>query len=250
MSILYSGKSDGLVSLDQMKQLPPAQVLGPRHNPQPFHIFIDNVIDGLQDRGYEITESEFSLTDENNKFFGAVKIDHSDLGYSEDHSYIIGLRGSHDQTFGRGLACGTQVMVCSNLCFSGSDGQWSTKQTLNIGYRTELRLDRIFDRLPMINNKTEKLFDKLKQTEITIETGDHYLAQMAYDNVINGRELSKAVREWRDPSFDDHKKYGQSLWQLFNGCTEAIKPTGKRANNVMVKDKSIRIFDQFQRLAA
>ena len=65
MSILYSGKSDGLVSLDQMRQLPPAQVLGPRHNPQPFHIFIDNVIDGLQDRGYEITESEFSLTDEN-----------------------------------------------------------------------------------------------------------------------------------------------------------------------------------------
>ena len=83
MSILYSGKSDGLVSLDQMRQLPAAQVLGPRHNPQPFHVFIDSVYDGLQDRGYEITESEFSLTDENNKFFGAVRVDHDDLKYSK-----------------------------------------------------------------------------------------------------------------------------------------------------------------------
>ena len=52
-------------------------------------------------------------------------------GVPGDYNTVIGLRNSHDKVISAGVACGSGVFVCDNLCFSG-EVKLARKHTANI----------------------------------------------------------------------------------------------------------------------
>ena len=160
MTLLFSKANS---SLEQIRALPVANVLGARHNPAPFSDFIDGAISRLENRGFSIVDEEWELTEKNQRFFGVLKITNDELIKNNDLSFLVGLRGAHDQTFGRGITIGNMVQVCSNISyFSGDLGSDSTKQTTFISTRIYPMLDRVIDNLPNVIDSTNTFFNGLK----------------------------------------------------------------------------------------
>ena len=108
--------------------------LGRYRNPVPFGPFADLVANRLERVGFAIDAEEYAVDHDGNRLFGLLEVSPIEGEYisAKEWALQVGLRGSHDQSVPRALTLGSRVLVCSNLCFHGDLGVFSTRQTLNV----------------------------------------------------------------------------------------------------------------------
>ena len=85
---------------------------------RPFHHrdIISVIKQGIQGVGMDIVASDYVLANEGKKMFGTFDLSAGD----SEMCYSVGFRNSLDKSMSIGLAAGSRVFVCSNLCFEGS----------------------------------------------------------------------------------------------------------------------------------
>jgi hypothetical protein len=251
--LLYS--QSNITRNDLSNMVTPAPI-GARHHPVPFGSYVDSVEHSLKNIGMQFGNQEFEVTHNGNRFFGAVEIEPMEGEYlpaseaAKDFNFIVGLRGSHDNSLARGLSLGTQVMVCSNLCFHGNLFTVSTKQTLNVMKRLPGLIGDAIRTLPAMQQETVNMFDRYKLAQITEKTGDAALVEIYRQNGLTGSQLGRAVDQWYEPSHAEHAEDGFNAWRLLNACTEALKPTGNNVNHDIIQARSMVISSFIDRLAA
>lgn len=76
---------------------------------------ITTLTEAITGAGHDIVKSEFSLSKDGGKMFGAFTLDHK----TSRLAWMIGVRNSINKTLGVGITAGTRVFVCDNLAFSG-----------------------------------------------------------------------------------------------------------------------------------
>lgn len=157
-------------------------------------------------------------------------------------SLLVALRGSHDQKISRGLAIGSQVMVCSNLCFHGDLGTWNTRQTTNIDERIPGLVNDAVNGLQNASRELTIDFDSFNKTQITRDQGDTLLLSIFRDGGFSSSQLGRAIGEWDESSVEEHTANGRNLWWLFNGATEALKPTGANNNHNDLRERSTVVY--------
>ena len=245
-NLMYSSK-DVLMTRKQIGQLATPVPLGNRHNPVPFADFIDMVDNSLDNQGMEILTEEFAIGNDHNRFFGMMEIGlkSGDLIRDDDWSIFLGLRGAHDYSVPRALAIGSRVMCCSNLCFHGNIGTFSTKQTTNILTRLPTIIESAVSLIPEVSEKQQLAFDGLRGHQLTQKGGDAALVEILRRGGIAGSQLSRAVQEWDRPSHDEHAEGGFTAWRLMNACTEAVKPQSATGVSVETLSQKTNIISSF-----
>src|SRR5687768_1275796 len=88
---------------------------------------LDTVLATLQSSGFEIHNSQLSLTQDNARFFGTLDLSTTVAGGT---TLAVGVRNSVDKTFPLGFCAGCRVFVCDNLAFR-SELLVARKHTLN-----------------------------------------------------------------------------------------------------------------------
>lgn len=246
-ALIYPSSINKEYTRGQLEGIVTPPPLGAFHQPYSFSDFVDTIHNGLEIEGIEIISEEYVTSHEDLRLFGALEL-HIPVLEGEfipaggrDHKLILGFRGSHDQTVTRGLAIGSQVLVCSNLCFSGDLGNISTKQTTNIATRLPGAVRTALALIPEHAALNARRFDAYKNFNIERRQGDAALVEIYRQGGLSAPQLGKAIKEWDTPSHDDHAQFGYSAWQLFNACTEAIKPTGAQSNPNIIVDRSAKI---------
>lgn len=152
----------------------------------------------------------------------AVERINTRLSNGSDWSTVIGIRNSHDKTMSAGLVCGSGVLVCDNLCFSG-EVKIARKHTVNVMRDLpQMVVDAVGKVAPMQAVQASRI-EAYKSVEID-EHGIYPLLIEAYDNkVINAAKIAQVLEEWRAPTFgafaDDN-----TVWGLWNAFTEVLKP--------------------------
>ncbi len=244
-TLIYPSSTNTEYSRDQLASVITPPPLGAFHAPYSFTDFVDTIHNGLEQQNIEVVGEEYVTSHENNRLFGALELripaiegEYIPAEGPEDHRIVLGLRGSHDQSITRGLAIGSQVLVCSNLCFNGNLGQLNTKQTTNIGSRLPGLIHDALALIPAEAAKNLERFDRYKNNQLEQYQGDAILVELLRRGGISAPQLAKAVREWDAPTHDDHAEFGFSTWRLFNACTEAVKPTGNQSNPGLVEQKT------------
>ena len=159
----------------------------------------------------------------------------------QDWTFNIGIRGSHDGRISRGIAFGSNVLVCSNMCFHGDLGVFRTRQTLNVMDRLPSMIDGAIAKIPSMVKENLKRFDGYRTTKMTESDGNNALVHMHRGNILSANQLSTALNEWIEPSHDEHNEDGATLWRLFNAATEAIKPKEGQGNMVTLQNRSHEI---------
>ena len=235
--LMYSKKDDTPLTREMLEMIPTPSPLGPRHRPYSFFEFVNKVIDKAQNIGMEITAEEYCVNKSQMQMFGTIGVTY-EQGPDGDFEMVIGVRGSHDRTIPRGICIGSNVIVCSNLCFGGDLGTMKTKQTLNIEERLGEFIDSAIDAVPQAFNKLERDYDSMKGFTMPFEAGDHLLVDMYRKHMLSAAQLGVAAKEWEHPTYDAHDVYGNSAWKLLNACTESLKPRGDNVNMFTVANRS------------
>jgi hypothetical protein len=223
-------------------ETPPAR--GRYHQPYPFGQYVDDVLEALDLVGLKPVKAEYEVTPDHMTFFGAMELE-SDF---DDYQLIVGLRGSHNQRIPRGLAVGSQVMVCSNLCFSGDLGEFHTKQTVHLGSRLPTLIRETVERIPEVADAQDRRYAAMREREVSDDQVLVTLGNLVRNDGLSPPQYGKALREWDRPSFDHGDDL--SVWRLFNACTQALKPGGERVNHQLIADRSAIIDREMGELAA
>lgn len=229
MGLMYSASEDTLISAGQLCDLPTPAPMGPRHNPVPFGDFLELVKHRLFGAGINIDHEEYAVTNDGMSFFGMMELGLDNFAY-DGMTITLGLRGSHNQRVPRGLTLGNRVIVCSNLCFSGDLGTLQTKQTTNVWDRLPGLVDDAVSRIPVMAERETRRADGLKLLELPRAQGDACLVSLHRQGALAGNQLTRAIHEWDEPSYEEHAQDGFNAWRLLNAVTEAQKPTGTQVN--------------------
>jgi hypothetical protein len=183
------------------------------------HIELVNQVErSLKASNMQIVNEAFGVTEDNARMFGLLQV--ANCRPTEDHAFVIGLRGAIDKTLSRGLAVGSSVFVCDNLSFS-SEIVMHRKQTKNIMDDLPLMIDTAIGQLAQRWNDQTTRINAYKTKEIGLVQADHLLAEMAGD-VFPWQKFADIRNEFINPRHNEFVK--NTLWALFNAVTEFLKP--------------------------
>lgn len=244
MTLCYNPKNEFAATRDQLALVPTPPPIGRFHRPLPYGEYVEQVIESLNVHGWEVTHDEYAVRKDGARFFGLLELAPREGEYisAKDWALQIGVRGSHDQSLPRGLTFGSRVFVCSNLCFHGDLARIETKQTLNINERLPRLINGAIGQLEHVAQHNVQRFDRYHQTDLNPRQGDAALVELHRRDALSGAQLARAIREWDNPSFEDHAEDGHNVWRLFNAATEALKPGKSESGNLdLVRRRSVRL---------
>ena len=253
-SLIYNSATDIKVERDYLANLQTPEPLGSRHAPYPFHSFATDTVNAIENAGFAIEKEEYAITKDEQRLFGLLNISRPVAPvaptygvptlYRPGWNMLVALRGAHDQSISRGLAIGSQVMICSNLCFHGDLGNWSSKQTTNIASRLP---DMVADAVAGLGHAGDRLavdFEEFNAAQISRNRGDFILLDIFRAGGFSASQLGRAIADWDECSIDEHTANGRNLWWLFNSATHALKPTGANTNHADVQHRSTIVYNR------
>ncbi len=256
-TLLYNSEKDIKVERDYLANLQTPPPMGSRHAPYPFHNFVEDTVNAVENAGFTIQQEDFAIQKDEQRLFGLLHVSKPKFSWEigivppkpDAWNLLVALRGAHDQSISRGLAIGSQVMVCSNLCFHGDLGNWKSKQTTNIAGRIP---DMVNDAVSGLDNALNRLtvdFDAFNAHKIEREAGENILVDIYRSGGFSSSQLGRAIDDWDKCSVEEHTANGRNLWWLFNSATHALKPTGANNNHADLQHRSTLVFSHLSRRA-
>lgn len=190
-----------------------------RWHPIAHATLVNQTLEALSNTPEIVTgKMQHSLTRDGSRYFGIVDIANGEN--RNDYGLTVGIRNTHDRSFAAGLALGTRVFVCDNLCFS-AEVVLHRKHTL-----------RIVEDLPRLaNTAIGRLLEQKNEVHQRIETWKQYFLSQAQVNdvliraleahVITSTQIPMVLNQWKKPRFADFET--RTAWSLANAFTEIIK---------------------------
>jgi len=225
MTLLYGPAN---ITRQELAYINTPEPQGPWHQPVPFGDYVDMITDALVKEDIVITLEEFQVVKNDMQLFGAMAVAPANDEFLPglETNLVLGIRGSHDKIVPRGICIGTQVMVCSNLCFDGNMATASTRQTKNIFHRLPDMIRDIVRRIRSEATLQETRLNAYKNANLgTSQMGDALIVELFRNKVMSTAQFTKSLDEWVEPTFAKHQEDGDySVWNLFNAVTQSMKP--------------------------
>jgi len=186
--------------------------------PIPHHQLLETVTRTLSATKLTIGTQAHSLTHDGMRYFGLMEI-HGQK-QSDDYTWVLGLRNSHDKTFPAGIVAGASVFVCDNLSFSG-EVKFARKHTRFINRDLPQLTERAVGMLMAKWHDQDKRIAAYKEADLD-DVQAHDLIIRACDvGVCSNRLIPSVLHEWREPRHQEFEE--RDVWSLFNAFTEALK---------------------------
>lgn len=176
-------------------------------------------LEGLDKAGFALKNDHFFAAKLGQQAIGRYDIN---FGGDPDMGMMIAWQNSYDKTISLKYAVGAHVFVCSNGSVHGDVGAYKRKHTGDIQVVTPQIIEEYLNKaaetfLVMIKDK-----ERMKEIDLTKRTCAELIGAMYIDEgLITATQMNIINGEIHNPSFD----YGaeNSLWQLYNHTTHAIK---------------------------
>jgi hypothetical protein len=201
--------------------------------PIPHSSLIELVENRLPDYGLTIQEQAHGLHADGSRYFGMFQVGTDGAtADGSDFAMVIGLRNSHDKSFPAGLALGSGVFVCDNLCFS-AEVVVGRRHTAHIMRDLPLLVSNAVGRLCDARTSQEDRLEAYKETEITDSQADHLVCEAFRKGAIGKTRIADVLEQWRTPAHPEFAE-GKTAWRLFNGFTEVYKNSNRKSRALSV----------------
>ncbi len=206
-----------LVTLEELQQFraPPPEG---RWYPVPHAQVRDRVWDTLEAAGYQVKKEQLAVAREGKRFFGVLDLTTPVAGGQV--ALAVGVRNSVDKSFPLGFCAGSRVFICDNLSFH-SELLIRRKHTLNGERRFNLAIGEAVSQLTSFRDEEERRVNLLQQTELPDVLAESLILRAWERGVIGAHQLPHALKEWRNPSFEDFRP--RTAWSLFNAVTTVLR---------------------------
>lgn len=173
--------------------------------------------------GYTPAEEAHVMTRNGTRYFGLMRFAPGDAEVrSDDYELIVGLRNSYDKSFAVGYAWGSRVFVCDNMAFSGEQ-VLSRKHTRHIARDLPGLMGASIERLQIHWELMKKRFDHYKGSMLTAPQSEHVLVEAIRRNIIPASKVGMVLKEWDEPSHEEFREDGPTVWRMYNAFTENQK---------------------------
>lgn len=210
--MLHRGAQE--IEFDRLRALQ-TPVATSSHVPLPHFELVNMVKYALGYYGHEITDEHYGITEDGNRFFGALSL-RSEGGLYTD---LLGLRNSHDKTMPIGIAFGSRVFVCDNMAFIG-DTVVKRKHTAKSKHDLPALIAEIVEPLRAQREAQHVCFERYRTTALDDLLADHAIMNMYRRGVIGIQKVDAVLGQWENPAHDWGPK---SAWRLFNGVTHVLE---------------------------
>lgn len=187
--------------------------------PIPHTTLLDTVESELGKLGMTIVGESYGVAQGGARMFGLLQIGNGNNPV--DHSWVAGLRNSHDKSFPAGLCVGSGVFVCDNLAFS-SEIVFGRRHTTNIMRDLPMLVARACGELAAKWDTQGKRIEAYKATGLDNRDAAWILLNSLRQNVFPKTKIDDILSEWLEPQ---HPEFAdRNVWSLFNAVTEHLKP--------------------------
>ena len=205
------------------------------YKPVPYNDFIEYARDALRARGVVMNTNRLELARDGQQMFGTFEVypmltedgESAVTGaepYRNEAAYrrMLGLRTSYDKSLPNGIIMGAQLIVCSNLMFSGEFlvTRRHTKNVLN---------DLPSDVFRLVGRGLEGYSDVVGMLEwMKGEDVGHrqmlndFVVRSMREGVINSGQILRVLKEFENPTFGIDGRTN-SVYNLHNAFTHVIK---------------------------
>ena len=172
--------------------------------------------------GLEVANQQFVLGAKGNQMFGSVALRTGD----DDRHALIGFANSYDKSLSLRIVSGASIMVCSNMCISGSDFASRRKHTTGIGSEIEGMIEDAIEASTDNYRKVAAQLDDWKARELNWTEGAETLGRAFFDGVLSPRQMSIAMGDWKSAKEGKprHQEFAEpTMYSLYNCMTEGLK---------------------------
>ena len=208
-----------MIAREELVNIPTPPAKGARHQPYPFAEYVDMVHEAMTSHGLRVVDEAYGVSGNQQRLFGLMQLEHP----SVDFAPIVGLRGSHDQTFPRAFAAGNRVFVCDNLSFSG-EITVSTKQTTHVKRRLPGLIGSAVGRLPGMFAVMANNIERMRNHAITEAQGKGLIIDAVKVNALPKSQILDVADEWYCPTVEAQREEPLNLWRLHNAFTQVLTP--------------------------
>lgn len=191
------------------------------------HELLLNMVEAkLNELGMRIVEQTYGVANAGKRLFGILQIanGHTD----NDHSWVAGIRNSHDKMFPAGLCVGSGVFVCDNLAFS-SEIAFGRKHTLNIVRDLPSLVSGAVSQLAEKWDTQSQRIEQYKKTGLGNKEAGWLILQAMKEGVFPKTRITDILEEWLTPRHTEFRD--RNVWSLFNAVTECLKPKADSKGN-------------------
>ena len=207
---------------------------GPRHQPINHGFALELFKNKIRDNNLTISKETGLLSPDRMKYVYVSDINSSDIS---DYTFTLGfVNYNNRQKSFTGLA-GEKVFICSNECYQGLlvGGK---RHTTNIKDKLEDKITDIINSFLTFRDGRKTEIDGYKKTKFTDQNVANIVLDLIRNSQISNTDLSRIVREWDRPSYDDFSE--RTAWSFTNAGTEVFK----RLNNPLHK---MEIMEDFKK---
>ena len=180
--------------------------------------FVQQIEEALPSFGLSVVQEAHAITHDGSRYFGLIQVQNGCS--SDEYTWVLGARNSHDKTIPAGLVAGSQIFICDNLAFSG-EVQISRKHTPNILRDLPGLVDNALTRLLGLFRFQDQRVERYKSVHLG-EADAHDLTIKALDSgVVCASRIPDVLHEWREPRHAAFEP--RTVWSWFNGVTETVK---------------------------
>ncbi len=191
--------------------------------PLPHRHLVEEIESQLTDAGFDVLAESHALSHGGDRYFGVLEIAGPQLRVDANpggHSWVVGLRNSHDKRFPAGLVAGTKVFVCDNLSFSGliqirrKHTRFAARDLRQLTARAVGQLgDRLVGMELRISAYRELRLDDRHAHDIVVRATDC--------RALTPSQIPTVLGHWRDPAHEAFRP--RNAWSLWNAFTEVYK---------------------------
>lgn len=207
---------DGFVATEEQIRNAVAPETTDSYCPIPHGDFVDLVREKLPRFGLEVTRQEFGLAAGGDRFFGVLDCQ----AVAADFAVAIGLRSSYDRSMSAGIAVGSRVFVCDNICFSG-EIVIRRKHTSRILHVLPGLVEGAVSKVPAFQRRLELEVSAMRQIPLPGDPGTmrahHVICEAVRESIIPVTHVRRILKEWHEPRFDDFT--ARNVWSLLNAFT-------------------------------
>ncbi len=188
------------------------------YSPVSHKEILDEVHEQLDRHNFQVSQHRIQGARNGHQAIGFVDIVNST---EREIGFRLLFKNSYDKSMSVGFAAGNVVWVCSNGLIAG-EVVYVRKHTGNVATELKQRIGQAINQLADHYEKVARQADRMKQIEVDKTAAAELCGRMYMEeNIIQATQLSVIKNEFAKPSYD--YGYPNSLWQLYNFSTHALK---------------------------
>lgn len=179
---------------------------------------IDSMEHQIYERGWQINNQQFSLSDDRADLVGAFGLTIPGMDAPEGIEFSLGFMTSNNLRRSLRLYVGSRIFVCNNGCVTG-ELVLRHKHTSRFDLRSAMStaMSLYFERI----GKTKRMIEGWKTTPVFQPMINHILMEAGRQHIMPWSRIGKVDDEFRNPTYADHAE--KTSWGLYNAFTHIVK---------------------------